>query len=83
MNSGQFLLQPLTLFILAVLALLIVSAVQFWRIGAFEPIFGDKAAVVDRGSKRWMMNGHAARADSRVTITQEPADDEDESPAEE
>ena len=78
MNSGQFLLQPLTLFILAVLALLIVSAVQLWRIGAFEPIFGDKAAVVDRGSKRWMMNGRAAPAADHPLDTAEPANEDDE-----
>ena len=78
--SGHILLQPLSLFILSLLALVLVCGVQLWRMGTFDVIFGNKSAVVDHSSKRWMLNGRSARvADDRVTDVEEPgaADEED------
>jgi hypothetical protein len=76
MSRTRLLLQPLSLFILSLLALVLVCGVQLWRMGTFDVIFGAKSAVVDRSSKRWMLNGRAARiADDRVTGVEAPDTD--------
>jgi Co/Zn/Cd efflux system component len=84
-NSRRLMLEPLSLFIFAVLALLAVIATQMWQWGVFDPIFGSKSAVVDTSSKRWQLNGRAARvADDRVVEVDEPdvSPDEDGTAAE-
>ncbi len=79
--SGHILLQPLSLFILSLVALVLVCGVQLWRMGTFDAVFGSQSAVVDKSSKRWMLNGRAARvSDDRVADAEEPdtADEETE-----
>lgn len=72
MSRTRFLLQPLSLFILSLLTLVLVCGVQLWRMGTFDGIFGAKSAVVDKSSKRWMLNGRAPRvADDRVAGAEE------------
>ena len=73
MTGSRFWLQPLTLFILSLLALVLVCALQLWRMGTFDAVFGARSAQVDPSSKRWMLNGRSARtADDRVRNPQEP-----------
>ena len=77
-TGARFWLQPLTLFILSLIALVAVCAVQFWRLGVFDPIFGPKGALVDTSSKRWILNGRSARP-ATVSALAEP--DIDRGPA--
>lgn len=78
-GPGKLLLQPLSLFIIALMALVIVSGVQLWRVGMFDSIFGSKSAVLDNGPKRWMLNGRAARVpDDRTADADEPEAEADE-----
>ena len=73
MTGSRFWLQPLTLFILSLIALVMVCAVQLWRMGTFDGVFGARSAQIDPSSKRWMLNGRSARtADDRVRNPQEP-----------
>ena len=58
---GTLLLQPLSLFILSVMALAMVLGVKYWRAGAFDHLFAPRGAVVDVAPKRWMLNHGAAR----------------------
>jgi Co/Zn/Cd efflux system component len=84
-GNRRLMLEPLSLFIFAVLALLAVIATQMWQWGVFDPIFGSKSAIVSTSSKRWQLNGRAARvADDRTAAADEPdaAADEDNAPAE-
>lgn len=60
MSGGRFWLQPLTLFILSLLALVLVSGVQLWRLGWFGVWFGAKSAQVDNSPKRWQLDGRRA-----------------------
>jgi hypothetical protein len=65
MSGRQFWFQPLTLFILSLIALFFVSMIQLYRFGVFDPIFGPKSATVDTSSKRWQLDGRrAAPADA-------------------
>ncbi len=59
-NGGRFWLQPLTLFILSLLALALVSGVQLWRLGWFGVWFGAKSAQIDQSPKRWQLDGRRA-----------------------
>ncbi len=69
----RLLLQPLSLFIMSLMALVLVCALQLWRMGTFDPIFGAKSAVMDKSSKRWLLNGRAARVtDDRVVEVDDP-----------
>jgi hypothetical protein len=73
MSRTRLLLQPLSLFIMSLIALVLVCALQLWRMGTFDPIFGAKSAVIDKSSKRWLLNGRAARvSDDRVVAVDEP-----------
>jgi hypothetical protein len=73
MSRIRFLLQPLSLLIISLIALVIVSGLQLWRHGVFDPIFGPKSATVAKGPKRWMLNGRATRVgDDRVVEIDEP-----------
>jgi hypothetical protein len=73
MTGARFWLQPLTLFILSLLALVLVSGVQLWRLGWFGVWFGAKSAEVDLSSKRWQLDGRrAAPADTEMTDIDEP-----------
>jgi hypothetical protein len=86
MTGSRFWLQPLTLFILSLLALLLVSSAQLWRLGWFGVWFGAKSAQVDRSSKRWQLDGRkSAPASPMITASEErevdggpPADDEED-----
>ena len=89
MTGARFWLQPLTLFILSLLALIVVGGLQLWRMGILDPIFGPKSAIAAKASKRWMANGRAAPvADDRVIDGEEPdidrgppaAEDADDAP---
>lgn len=88
MTGARFWLQPVTLFILSLLALVVVGGAQLWRMGLFDPIFGAKSAQVEKGSKRWLLNGGSARPAPDVVNVDEPDVDqgppppEDETPAE-
>ena len=89
MTGARFWLQPVTLFILSLLALVVVGGAQLWRIGLFDPIFGPKSAQMEKGSKRWMANGRSARPAADVVNVDEPDIDrgpppepEDDAPAE-
>jgi hypothetical protein len=82
MTGRHFWLQPLTLFILSLLALVLVSSLQLWRLGWFSVLFGAKSAEVDRSSKRWLLNGRSARtADDRTLNAPEPDIDRGPAPA--
>jgi hypothetical protein len=72
MTGARFWLQPVTLFILSLLALVVVGGAQLWRMGLFDPIFGPKSAQMDKGSKRWMANGRSARPAADVVEVDEP-----------
>ena len=85
LSGGRLLLQPLSLFIMSLLALVFLCGVQLWRMGIFDPLFAAKGAVVDKSSKRWLLNGHAPRAaydgpaviaEPEQVIPDKPADDE-------
>ncbi len=68
MTGGRFWLQPLTLLILSLLALVLVSGLQLWRLGWFGVWFGEKSAHVDSSSKRWQLDGRkAAPVDPVIT----------------
>jgi hypothetical protein len=68
MTSGRFWLQPLSLFILSLMALMMVSSVHLWRLGWFGYWFGAKSAQVDMSSKRWQLDGRkAAPVDPMIT----------------
>lgn len=87
LTGARFWLQPVTLFILSLLALVVVGGAQLWRMGLFDPVFGPKSAQVEKGSKRWMVNGRSARPAAEVVNTEEPDIDrvpppEDDAPAE-
>lgn len=76
MTGGRFWLQPLTLFILSLLALVLVSSLQLWRLGWFGVWFGAKSAQVDRSSKRWQLDGRrAAPVDPVITDGDDPGAD--------
>ena len=47
MTGGRFWLQPISLFILSIVALVLVSSLQLWRLGWFGVWFGAKSAQVD------------------------------------
>lgn len=79
MTGARFWLQPVTLFILSLLALVVVGGTQLWRMGVFDPIFGPKSAQTDKSSKRWMANGRAVRPAADVVEVDEP--DIDRGPA--
>ncbi len=72
--GGQhMLLQPLSLFIMSLIALVLVCAVQLWRMGTFDSVFGARSAVVEKGSKRWLLGGHARRVrDDRKAAPAKP-----------
>ena len=73
MSRMRFFLQPLSLFIMALIALVLLSGVQLYRVGMFDAIFGPKSAAVPAGPKRWLLNGHARRvADDRMVNGDEP-----------
>ncbi len=73
MSRIRFLLQPLSLFIMSLTALVLVCGIQLWRMGMFDPLFAAKSAVVDKAPKRWLLNGRATRvADDRNVETGEP-----------
>ncbi len=73
MTGRRFWLQPLTLFILSLLALVLVCGLQLWRMGTFDAVFGPKSAQIDRSSKRWMLNGRSPRAaDDHTAKNEEP-----------
>jgi hypothetical protein len=79
MTGSRFWFQPVTLFFLSILALLMVSGLQLWRLGWFGVWFGAKSAQVDKSSKRWQLDGRrAAPVDAEVTDIDEP--DIDRSP---
>ena len=59
-GGDRFWLQPLTLFILSLLALVLVSGVQLWRLGWFGVWFGAKSAQIDNAPKRWQLDGRKA-----------------------
>lgn len=80
----RFLLQPLSLFITSLIALVLVCGVQLYRMGMFDAILGPKSATVAKGPKRWMLNGHARRvADDRSVEVDEPDIDRGPPPIEE
>ena len=68
MTGTRFWLQPLTLFILSLHALIVVGGLQLWRMGILDPIFGPKSAVVDKSSKRWIQNDRAAPVADRKSV---------------
>jgi hypothetical protein len=73
MSRLRFFLQPLSLFIISLVALVLLCGVQLYRMGMFDPIFGPKSATVANGPKRWMLNGKAQRvADDRIVVVDEP-----------
>jgi hypothetical protein len=73
MSRIRFLLQPLSLFVMSLTALVLVCGLQLWRMGMFDPLFAAKSAVVDKAPKRWLLNGRATRvSDDRIVPTGEP-----------
>ncbi len=90
LGGARLMLEPLSLFIFALLALIAVAALQLWRIGAFDPVFGTQSARVDPAPKQWLLNGHAPRVaddraldrgDPEIATLSTPADDPDENAA--
>ena len=66
-SGGRLMTQPLSLFILSLLALILVGTAHLWQRGMFDGLFPSNGATVDPASKRWLMNGGAARvAEKRV-----------------
>lgn len=73
MSRIRLLLQPLSLFIISLIALVLVCGLQLWRMGMFDPLFAAKSAMVDKAPKRWLLNGRATRvADDRIVQIGEP-----------
>jgi hypothetical protein len=72
MTGARFWFQPVTLFILSLIALALVGGAQLWRMGLFDSIFGPKSAQVEKGSKRWMLNRNSARSAADVVNVDEP-----------
>lgn len=73
MTGARFWFQPVTLFFLSLMALVMVSGVQLWRLGWFSVWFGAKSAQVDKSSKRWQLNGRqAAPVAADITEIDEP-----------
>lgn len=81
MSGRQFWFQPLTLFILSLIALVLVSTAQLYRFGVFDPIFGPKSATVDPSSKRWQLNGRRAAPVEAAPSERDEADAENGPPA--
>ena len=72
MSGGRLMTQPLSLFILSLLALIAVSAAHLWQRGVFDGLFPSTGATVDPASKKWLVNGGAARVpNDRVTDVDE------------
>ena len=65
-------MQPLSLFILSLIALVVVSGIQLWRLGMFDSVFGPKSAQVEKGSKRWMASGRSPRPAADAVAAEEP-----------
>ena len=73
MSRLRFFLQPLSLFIMALVALVFLCGIQLYRMGTFDAIFGPKSATIAMGERRWQLNGHAKRAtDDHVVNMDEP-----------
>ena len=77
-GGREILWQPLSLFIMALMALIMVCGLQAKRLGMFDFILGSGSAQAPTGSKRWMMNGRAHRvADDRTAAARDPDGDDD------
>ena len=59
----RLLTQPLALFIFSLAIFFFLCGVQAWRAGIFYGMFWNKSAQIEKGSKRWMMNGRARQGD--------------------
>ena len=59
----MLLMRPLSLFLMSLMALVLLCAIQLWRQGIFSPLFANKGAVVDRSAKSWILNGRAPRVE--------------------
>ena len=59
----MLLMRPLSLFLMSLMALVLLCAIQLWRQGIFSPLFANKGAVVDRSPKSWILNGRAPRVE--------------------
>jgi hypothetical protein len=92
LSGAMLLMQPLSLFLMSLMALVLLCAIQLWRQGMFPPLFANKGAVVDGAPKNWILNGRARRVeDDRLVrspakpLTQVAApaeDDEEDTPSE-
>lgn len=77
-----WLFEPLALFILSLILLVLLCGVQLYRMGKFDAVFGPKSATMAKGSKSWMQNGRARRiADDRLVNIDEPDIDRGPPPA--
>ena len=63
LSGTMLLLRPLSLFLMSLMALVLLCAVQLWRQGVFSPLFANKGAIVDRSPKSWILNGRAPRVE--------------------
>ncbi len=71
-SGGRLMTQPLSLFILSLLALIMVGTAHLWQGGVFDGLFPSRGPKVDPASKKWQVNGGAARvAAERVTNVDE------------
>lgn len=91
LSGTMLLLRPLSLFLMSLMALVLLCAIQLWRQGVFSPLFANKGAVVDSSPKSWILNGRAPRVEDdrlarrpvkSVEVAAPVEDGEDETPSE-
>ena len=63
LSGTMLLLRPLSLFLMSLMALVLLCAIQLWRQGVFSPLFANKGAIVDSSPKSWILNGRAPRVE--------------------
>ena len=63
LSGTMLLMRPLSLFLISLMALVLLCAIQLWRQGVFSPLFANKGAIVDSSPKSWILNGRAPRVE--------------------
>ena len=86
LSGTMLLLRPLSLslslFLISLMALVLLCAIQLWRQGVFSPLFANKGAIVDSSTKSWILNGRAPRVEDNRLVRGHVKPVEDAAPVE-
>ena len=82
LSGTMLLMRPLSLFLISLIALVLLCAIQLWRQGVFLPLFANKGAIVDSSTKSWILNGRAPRVEDNRLVRGHVKPVEDAAPVE-